>query len=554
MTQIVKILLVLCLFPVFVQAQQIVEKKTLHRTYTLNEKSQDFYEEKIVLKEPIKDFSFECLFVDHVNTPVGFELNFGEKQVLKCFNDRIKSGTEIVKVEKGIQKYYHHFVVNFENNYITIFDNGKQVISTVLESTSDFFEVKLLAPFEKHIQLNDLVKEYTIYSSPLSKNEISRQLNTYSEALKNGILPSNETQLIVEPFLSLPTKKSVNLCWESNQPSTGTVKYGTAYPLKNAIELNEPKTLQNLQIENLEEGTNYYAEVEVAISGKVISTTKLSFKTAQNENEAFRLGIIADTEARPFVNAQISRQLWENRPDFFVILGDITDGGWKNYKDQWTLELFAGTNDLMQRVPVIPVAGNGDADLHWFNKYFNPPGKDGFYKYSWGNTDIFVLNSYEKDELAPDKRQYVWLENQLMKSTATWKIVAMHYAPFSSDEDDYGNTWEGPGDQGDPKVRKLVPLFDKYNVDFVTYGHLHCYERTYPLKNNKIDLEKGTTYIIAGGAGGNMEDFAPHRTWFSAKTFRGYHYLIANIYKNSIRIDTYNSDGNMIDFYEKRKD
>jgi hypothetical protein len=58
---------------------------------------------------------------------------------------------------------------------------------------------------------------------------------------------------------------------------------------------------------------------------------------------------------------------------------------------------------------------------------------------------------------------------------------------------------------------------------------------------------------MTGGAGGSLENFAPHHTWFNAKTFRGYHYSIANVFENTIRIDTYNIDGSLIDFYEKQK-
>lgn len=354
-----KIITALLLLPLFLLAQNVVSKKTLHRMYTLSEGNRNYTTERIDLNPDSQNFALECLFVDHVNTPVGFELKAGKTSFLKVFNDNVQIGNIKRPITNGIQKYYHHFMVNIQNNQISVFNNGKQLISTNFNDTSALLELKMLAPFEKYIQLNDLIKEYVIYDAPLSQKIINDNLKTYTEALQNGTLPGNESQLIVQPFLSLPNKNRVNLCWESKLPSTGVIKYGTAYPLQHTIQMEE--------------------------------------------------------------------------------------------------------------------------------------------------------------------------------------------------ENDYGNTWEGPGDLGDLKVRQLVSLFDKYQVDFVTYGHLHCYERSYPLKNNQIDMENGTTYIIAGGAGGNIEDFAPHRTWFSAKTFRGYHYLIANIYKNSIRLDTYNSDGYLIDFYEKRK-
>jgi hypothetical protein len=164
-----------------------------------------------------------------------------------------------------------------------------------------------------------------------------------------------------------------------------------------------------------------------------------------------------------------------------------------------------------------------------------------------------VIHSSKGEEFEKGGKQYDWLENELKQSKAVWKIVLLHHAPYSSDDDDYGNSWQGPTDLGDPQIRKLVPLFDKYNVDFVMFGHLHCYERSWPLKNNTIDSQNGTVYLMTGGAGGSLENFAPHHTWFNAKTFRGYHYSVANVFENSIRIDTYNIDGGLIDFCEKQK-
>src|SRR3546814_19252512 len=82
------------------------------------------------------------------------------------------------------------------------------------------------------------------------------------------------------------------------------------------------------------------------------------------------------------------------------------------------------------------------------------------------------------------------------------------HAPWSSDEDDYGDTWKENSTWGDTTLRKVIPLFEKYDVDMVFYGHLHCYERSKPLLGDKIDRDNGIVYVMCGGAGGNLEDFA----------------------------------------------
>ena len=55
----------------------------------------------------------------------------------------------------------------------------------------------------------------------------------------------------------------------------------------------------------------------------------------------------------------------------------------------------------------------------------------------------------------------------------------------------------------------MEDLFYKYNVDVYFSGHIHSYERTYPVykgnvqyyKTNNYENTKYTTYIMIGGAG-----------------------------------------------------
>jgi len=164
-----------------------------------------------------------------------------------------------------------------------------------------------------------------------------------------------------------------------------------------------------------------------------------------------------------------------------------------------------------------------------------------------------MLNSNKRDEFAPGAKQYVWLEEKLKASTAKWKFVAHHHAPYSADEDDYGNSWEGPTDLGDKKIREIVPLYEKYGVDMVFFGHLHTYQRTMPIEANKVSEQNGVIYIQAGGAGGNLEDFAPTRAWFSAKTYRGHHYCTVAVNGSSLSFKMYDTEGRLKDFLELRK-
>mmetsp|Transcript_3485 Transcript_3485/g.12698 ORF Transcript_3485/g.12698 Transcript_3485/m.12698 type:complete len:141 (+) Transcript_3485:826-1248(+) len=54
----------------------------------------------------------------------------------------------------------------------------------------------------------------------------------------------------------------------------------------------------------------------------------------------------------------------------------------------------------------------------------------------------------------------------------------------------------------------LEPLMHKYGVDVAAYGHLHNYERTYPVLNGSVtsksyDKPPSTVHVVAGMAGDN---------------------------------------------------
>ena len=73
------------------------------------------------------------------------------------------------------------------------------------------------------------------------------------------------------------------------------------------------------------------------------------------------------------------------------------------------------------------------------------------------------------------EQAYKRIDRELAKSDATWKFAYHHHPAYSSDDDDYGNTWKGPTTAGDVRVRDFVKLYEKHNVDVVFNGHVHVY-------------------------------------------------------------------------------
>ena len=91
-------------------------------------------------------------------------------------------------------------------------------------------------------------------------------------------------------------------------------------------------------------------------------------------------------------------------------------------------------------------------------------------------------------------------------------------------------------------------------MDLVWSGHIHTYERTWPLKGGKaVSADEGVVYMITGGGGGHLENAAPVRTPFSAKVYRGHHYCNVLVNGTTLRIEAYDLENRLFDWLELKK-
>jgi acid phosphatase type 7 len=513
-----------------------------------------------------RPFSLEFVTLNHVNQPVGFSWVFGstagENLSLGIWNREIT--VEIGGVEtavKGVvvpfwKQRWTHFVLSFDGRRMQLFTNGKA--SGELKVDFQLSKAWLISYLtsEPYMQLHDLVKQFAVYDNALSPSDVEGRFTIIQNQIEKGILFPDRFHWMAGPYLHFFSEKEAALSLQVNESYKGELRYGEKIPLDKKIEISgKAQEVNSVALADLKPGTTYFYELALADqSGKdSLKTALLSFQTAKPKGEPFMFGVISDTESRPQINHRVSEMLWDERPDFAIHLGDLTDGGNRGNAFEWNMEYFQGIGPFAARVPILAVPGNGDADLHWFGQYHPQAGKQAYYRCDYGDASFWMLNSNLKKELQNGGEQYAWLESELTNSNAKWKFVVLHHAPYSSDEDDYGDTWQGPGSQGDPRLRDLVGLVEEKRVDAVFFGHLHTYMRTHPLKGGEVDLQNGVVYLQVGGTGGNLEDNAPTRTWFAAKNYRGFHYGTAQIVGDSFEWRTYTLEGNLIDIFQMTK-
>ena len=359
-----------------------------------------------------------------------------------------------------------------------------------------------------------------------------------------------EKSFVVGPYLQYPTRDRITIMWETVLPGTSVVEYGESLPLKEKVGASKDRTFHEVTLNGLKPNTKYlYRALTTDAQGASVASEILQFMTAVDEDSAFSFGVIGDTQKNPKMTAQIARLIWDRRPNFVMHVGDVVDNG--PDKKEWVHELFEPCQQLFSRAAVFPTIGNHEKNHANYYKYFSLPEPEYYYQYRYGNTDFFVVDSNKS--LKPDSEQYRWLDRELGKSTARWKIAYHHHPAWSSDEDDYGDTRKNIYRLGDLNVRNLVGLYEKHQVDIVFNGHIHAYERTWPLRNGKVNTKSGVIYITSGGGGGTLEDFSPLPTWFKAQVRVDHHFCLVNIQGERLELKAFDQKGNLFDFLDLRK-
>lgn len=137
-----------------------------------------------------------------------------------------------------------------------------------------------------------------------------------------------------------------------------------------------------------------------------------------------------------------------------------------------------------------PALGNHDTytDLGQpYFDYFTLPGNERYYTFTWGVVEGFIMNSdpTEPDGVGRSSAQAQWLQAALDASDATWKLVFVHAAPYTS------GSYQGPTDWSQWP-------YEEWGADAVLAGHEHVYER--------LQIG-GIPYFITGMGGQSRYNF-----------------------------------------------
>lgn len=205
-----------------------------------------------------------------------------------------------------------------------------------------------------------------------------------------------------------------------------------------------------------------------------------------------------DYQPKPTQVADLVKS-WD--PDFIVTNGDNIYSPAVTYEEIVGLLYGDFITDELATNKFWPSIGNHDHNeptngIQDYFDYFTLPNNERYYDFVKGPIHFFVLhsgiqgnnqdNSEEVDGIQVGSAQAEWLRVRLALSTAPWKVVIVHDAPYTN----------GVGNS--PGFTYLRWPFKDWGADLILSGDSHGYERL------SVD---GLPYIVNGAGGTPLREF-----------------------------------------------
>ena len=226
--------------------------------------------------------------------------------------------------------------------------------------------------------------------------------------------------------------------------------------------------------------------------------------------------------------------------DFILTVGDnIYENGVSSVDDpQWKSKFEDVYADPALQLPIYPSFGNHDhrgnpqaqVEYSQRNKNWKMPALYYTFTHTLGDdttVQYFAIDSDPIQQAGGDSaEQLTWLDAELAKSIARWKIVFGHHPLYSNGE--------GHGDN-EAMIAKVDPLLAKHHVDIYLCGHDHTLEMLKPIG--------GVYDVVTGGGGG--PDMAYGVDWtdesYYAATLGGF--ALLRVGKSEIVVEFVRLDG-----------
>jgi hypothetical protein len=398
----------------------------------------------------------------------------------------------------------------------------------------------------------------------------STVVNAQEATVKAPAAKTPDGPFLVKPYLQLghvPARGLMQLLWHaSDAEADWSVELQS--PAGSAWRKTETPTARRIAVANIAPHRVYRAaltglEPGTAIVYRVLKGGEVVFsseaRAPKSADQPYRFVAFGDCGAGTPEQKPLAYRAFMSKPDFVMIPGDIVyeSGLISEYRELfWPVynadEPSESGAPLLRSTLFMAAPGNHDtADgrdldrypdalayfLYWDQPLNGPLGKEGgafvpAMKGSQANQRAFVeaagesyprMTNFSFDYgnahwTVIDSNTYVdWTDPELKKwvaddlaaaKDATWRFVAFHHPGFNSAREHFEQQ----------QMRLLAPVFEVGKVDIVFNGHVHNYQRSFPLR---FVPDKQGTLLIGGRDGKTIRGRAVNGRWTLDKTFDG---------------------------------
>ena len=180
----------------------------------------------------------------------------------------------------------------------------------------------------------------------------------------------------------------------------------------------------------------------------------------------------------------------------------------------------------------ITIGNHEDEPSEGFSKYMSAFGlSKTYYSFNYNNVHVLVMDS-DHSSYSSGSSQYNFVINDLksasQNSNIKWIIVYLHKQMYTSPNTCSSSSCSNTGSDAKNLRNIYHAKFDQYGVDIVINGHLHNYQRTFPIKydsgspssptrtsssTTNYNNPTGEIFVIVGTGGINFHAFSGKASW-----------------------------------------
>ncbi len=270
------------------------------------------------------------------------------------------------------------------------------------------------------------------------------------------------------------------------------------------------------------------------------SSTKPSISDG---NDGFDFLVFGDSGVGSEEQKKLAGLMTKQNPQLLIHTGDVAyQSGTFEEIQKNVLDIYG---ELFSQTKFYPTLGNHDYRTNNGNpliETFNPPGKERYYRFNFNDTLFISLDTNDSLDQNSDK-MIDWLDTTLSTEFAKyqWVIIYFHHPPYSTGK--HGS---------DMRVqKKLVPVFEKHEVDIVFSGHEHNYQRSCKILAGTCVID-GPLYIITGGGGAPLYSIG-EPSWFTKTQYSRHHFVKVEISECSLKLKAIDIKSRIFDSIELSK-